>query len=150
MPQISTLTSQKYLKVTKIQTHSLSSSNFNSLQSAYRPHYVTETALNLTLNDTRNSVSSGPPISLVTLDLSAAIVTITHSILLSRLSDSFDVSGTVMLHVALFISDRAVADCTLFGNFSSSKLDFLSGVPQGSVLGSILFSANVSPVYCIH
>ena len=84
---------------------------------------------------------------LVSLDLGAAFDTITHSILLCRLSASFGVSGTALLWLSLYII--AQSQTVRLGNSASSTLNCSSGVPQWSVLGPILLSINVSSVYHI-
>jgi Reverse transcriptase (RNA-dependent DNA polymerase) len=64
---------------------------------------------------------------------------------LSRLSASFGVCGTALLW---FFSNLIGRSQTVsLGNFLSSMLNCSSDVAQGSVLGPILFSIYVSPVY---
>ena len=84
---------------------------------------------------------------LVSLDLGAAFDTITHSILLSRLSASFGVSGTALLWLSSYIIGQS--QTVRLENSTSSTLNCSAGVPQGSVLGPILLSINVSSVYHI-
>ena len=85
---------------------------------------------------------------LVSLDLGAAFDTITHSILLCRLSASFGVSGTALLLLSSYIIGESQTTSWKF-YMTTSTLNCSSGVPQGSVLGPIPFSINVSPVYHI-
>ena len=67
------------------------SDNFSSVQSAYRRHYSTETALLHTMDSVFRSSDQGQPSLLVSLDMSAAFDTIDHSILLNRLQVGFGV-----------------------------------------------------------
>ena len=59
----------------------------NPLQSAYRKHHSTESALLKARNDIIISVDKGEVTALTLLDLSAAFDTIDHATLTDRLSD---------------------------------------------------------------
>ena len=72
------------------------SDNFSSVQSAYRCHYSTETALLPTMDSVFRSSDQGQPSLLVSLDMSAASDTTDHSTLLNRLSVGFRVSGSIL------------------------------------------------------
>ena len=93
------------LFLSRFQPHVLSSSNFNHLQSAYRPFHSTETALLQTLDSIYHAADNSQATVLVSLDLSAAFDTIDHSLLLSRLSTSFGISGCALswLHAVISV-----------------------------------------------
>ena len=78
------------------------------------------------------------------LDLSAAFDTVDHCILLSRLSRRFVIGARALEWFRLYLGDR-----TQFVNIngSTSKRNVLQfGVPQGLVLGLLLFSLYTSPL----
>jgi len=118
--------------------------NFISVQSAYRCHYSTETALLQTMDSVFWSSDRGQPSLLVSLDMSAAFDTIDHSTLLNTLSVGFEVSGSVLTWLQSYLTDRY--QCVRLGQASSSHTLCHTGVPQGSVLGPILFSCYISPI----
>ena len=64
-------------------------------QSAYKVHHSTETALLTITNDILLSLDMGDNVFLLLLDLSAAFNTVNHSLLLSRLENSFGITGTI-------------------------------------------------------
>ena len=74
---------------------------------------------------------------LTLLDLSAAFDTVDHATLLRRLSVSYGFGGAAIDWFTSYHDGRTqYARCD---RFSSKILPVLFGVPQGSVLGSIIF-----------
>ena len=67
-----------------------------SFQSAYKAHHSTETALLTITDDILLSLDRGDNVFPLLLDLSAAFNTVNHSLLLSRLENSFGITGTVL------------------------------------------------------
>jgi hypothetical protein len=106
------------------------------LQSGFRPGHSTETAVLKVLTDIRHAVDRGDVAALVLLDLSAAFDTVDHEILLQRMSTSFGIQDTAIRWFRSYLINRKqfvrLAD-------TSSLSNVISGVPQGSVLGPLLF-----------
>jgi len=75
--------------------------------------------------------------ALVLLDLSAAFDTVYHDILIRRLKTSYGLSGVVLQWFQTYLIDRRQYVRT--GSSASSPTLIVCGVPQGSVLGPILF-----------
>ena len=72
------------------------------------------------------------------LDLSAAFDTVDHNILLTRLSDNVSLSGVPLTWFASYLSRRTQTVKT--GSATSKPTGLTCGVPQGPVLGPILFT----------
>ena len=81
---------------------------------------------------------------LVTLDLSAAFDTVDHGILLRRLDDEFAIRDSALSWLESYLSDRK--QFIKLGESSTNLFSLDVGVPQGSVLGPILFTTYTSPI----
>ena len=82
------------------------------LQSAYRRHHSTETALLKVLSDALIAADDKKVTLLALLDLSAAFDCVDHDILLSRLQSRFGLDGAVLARIRSFLSDRAQCVCS--------------------------------------
>ena len=132
------------LALTRLRPHIIHCPNFSPVQSAYRPGHSTETAL-LDVTNTLHLSSARRRVTLLcTIDLSAAFDTIDHEILLDRLKTDFGLDGTVGSWLRSYVVGRSqfVKVGSAIGNVTPT----VSGVPQGSVLGPILFAAYMSPI----
>ena len=113
----------------------------NDLQSAYKRFHSTETAFLKIHNDIVDNMDYDKVTALTLLDLSAAFDIIDHLILLQRLHRHFGISGTAVRWfktIDHIFSDRhqsinksATLSCPQQHSF---------GVPQGSIIGPVLFS----------
>ena len=106
-------------------------------QSSHKAHHSIETALLTITNDILLSLDSRDKVFLLLLDLSAAFDTVNHSLLLSRLKNSFGITGTVLQWFHSYLSGRS--QFVEINDTKSSVRDLSVGVPQGSFLGPILY-----------
>lgn len=81
---------------------------------------------------------------LLLLDLSAAFDTLDHGILISRLEECVGIEGTALAWFKSYLSERTFS--VRIGEFVSSTASLMSGVPQGSILGPMLFALYLLPL----
>ena len=131
--------------VAKQLSHHMSENHLHDcLQSAYKPKHGTETALIKIKNDIDLAMNKGQGVLLLLLDLSAAFDTLDHSTLLNRLSSDVGINGTALNWFKSYLSartQRVIIDSVL-----SDPVDLTVGVPQGSILGPLLFLIYILPL----
>ena len=106
--------------------------------------HSTETTLLGIHNDLILAMDRGEVTSLILLDLSVAFDTVDHSILLHRLQHWFGLHGTSLDWFSSYLTSRSQA--VSIQNSTSSFSNLSCGVPQGSVLGPLLFTLYATPL----
>ena len=84
---------------------------------------------------------------LLLLDLSAAFDTIDHDILINTLRNEVGVTGECLTWIKIYLEERQ--QTVIINNKHSSSETLTCGVPQGSVLGPLLFSIYTIPLAAI-
>ena len=114
------------------------------MQSANRKHHSTETALLRVFNDINRAIDNQYEGVLVLLDLSAAVDTIDHRILINRLEKRYGITGHALDWLKSHLQERNQR-VVIYETYSDPRV-IGCGVPQGSVLGPLLFSFYYAPL----
>ena len=133
-------------KVVYLQLQSFLTSHgiHDIFQSGFRTGHSTETALLRVFNDLLLNADVGSPAVLVLLDLTAAFDTVDHPTLLHRLENSVGVTGTALQWFKSYLTDRTFS--VKLGDHTSTTAPLTCGVPQGSILGPLLFLLYILPL----
>ena len=117
------------------------------LQSAYKKHHSTESALLKVKNDILLNMDAQKVTLVALLDLSAAFDTVRHDILLDRLRSRLRVTDQALNWFTSYLSDRTQR---VAGNGGlSDSFPLAQGVPQGSCLGPLLLTVYTSELFDI-
>lgn len=108
----------------------------NDSQFGYRAKRSTHLATTLLVDEVRQAAENGKLVGALFLDLSKAFDTISHDVVLRKLS-SYGVDNVELLWFTDYLFNRS--QVVEVGNRTSASFNVVSGVPQGSILGPILF-----------
>ena len=114
---------------------------FDSNQSAYKANFGCITALLKITDDILDNIDDSEVTILTLLDFSKAFDTVNHRLLLEKLS-ILGFSQNAQEWVTSYLSDRYQK--VVVNNDCSSWVKIKNGVPQGSILGPLLFNILVS------
>ena len=125
------------IAVKRLLNHLQSNDLHEVNQSAYKRQHSTETALLKVQDDIACALDKNKAVVLVMLDLSAAFDTVDHNQLLSVIESEFSVTDKALSSFSSYLKGRTQR--VKIGPDMSDCLHLKCGVPQGSVLGSIMF-----------
>uniref|UniRef100_A0A8C7CP59 Reverse transcriptase domain-containing protein n=1 Tax=Oncorhynchus kisutch TaxID=8019 RepID=A0A8C7CP59_ONCKI len=113
----------------------------HSMQFGFRAKHSTETANCFLLENVKSKMDKGGAVGAVFLDLRKAFDTVNHEILITKLS-KFNFSPDALRWMKSYLEGRT--QCVRVSNELSPTRSYDVGVPQGSILGPLLFSLYIN------
>lgn len=126
---------------TQIRQYLTQHSLLSNFQSGFRSNHSCITALQKVSEDLRYNIDSKKISILILLDHSKAFDCVDHNILCFKLQIFFNFSPQSVKLIKAYLCLRSQS--VVIGDLWSRNLDVLRGVPQGSILGPLLYS-----LYC--
>ncbi|KAK3087255.1 hypothetical protein FSP39_003689 [Pinctada imbricata] len=117
---------------------------FNPFLAAFRTGYGCQTTLLKVIEDWKKSLDENKYIAAILMDLSKAFDCLPHDLLLLKMK-TYGLSSQALDLIKSYLSDRQ--QCVKLGNFRSQFEQIYKGVPQGSILGPVLFNIFLNDIF---
>ena len=101
------------------------------------PNRSCATNLTILIDDVTKSLHKNIGTDIIYFDFAKAFDSVSHDIILQKLKTKFKIDGRLLKFLQNYLKQRKQRE--ILDNITSEELDVHFGVPQGSILGPLLF-----------
>ena len=117
---------------------------FSPFLSAYRKNYSSQNILISLTEEWRKKLDNNFVVAAVLTELSKAFDCIPHDLIIAKLS-AYNFSDEALSYIYSYLTNRR--QCARINNTHSQLETIILGVPQGSILGPILFNLSINDLF---